>query len=52
VPIAPAHWLIAHQGGWDELLLFGLPIVLAVLGVRWADRRAKAKHSEQEQHQD
>jgi len=39
-------WLLAHQGGWDELLMFGLPIVLAVLAVRWADRRAKARQDE------
>ena len=39
-------WVVAHQGGWDELLMFGLPVVLAVLAVRWADRRAKARRDE------
>lgn len=36
-------WTLAHQGGWDELLMFGLPIVLAVMAVRWAERRAKRR---------
>jgi hypothetical protein len=34
------------------LIIFGVPIVLAVVGVRWAERRAKAKRAEQEQPQD
>lgn len=33
-------WSIAHQGGWDELLLFAGPIVLVLLWVRWAERRS------------
>lgn len=39
------RWTLAHQGGWDELAMFGIPIVLAVVGVRWADRRAKANRA-------
>jgi hypothetical protein len=35
--------LIAHQGGWDEILLFATPVVLAYFGVRWAERRARAR---------
>ena len=38
-----AQWILAHQGGWDELLMFGVPIVLAVVAVRWAERRGKAR---------
>ncbi len=41
-----ALWTLAHQGGWDELLMFGLPIVLAVLAVRWAEKRAKARNAD------
>jgi hypothetical protein len=41
--LAVTRWTLAHQGGWDELLMFGLPIVLAVLAVRWAEKRGKAK---------
>ena len=29
----------AHQGGWDEILMFAVPIVIAVLAVRWVERR-------------
>lgn len=38
------HWLIAHQGGWDELLYFLVPAGLAIGAVRWAEKRAKKKH--------
>jgi hypothetical protein len=43
--LAAAHWTLAHQGGWDELLMFGVPIVLAVIAVRWAEKRGKAKRA-------
>jgi len=36
-------FLLAHQGGWDEVVLFGVPIVLAVLAVRWVDRRNRRR---------
>ncbi len=35
--------LIAHQGGWDEILLFVAPVVLAFFGVRWAERRIRER---------
>lgn len=35
--------LVAHQYGWDEILMFVVPIVLAVAGVRYAERRAAQK---------
>ncbi len=35
--------LYAHQGGWDELLLFGVPALLAIFGLRWAERRARRR---------
>jgi hypothetical protein len=41
-----AVWILAHEGGWDELLMFGVPIVLAVVAVRWAERRAKRRAPE------
>jgi hypothetical protein len=31
--------LIAHQGGWDELALFAIPVLLALAGVRFVERR-------------
>ncbi len=38
--------ILAHAGGWDEALMFGVPIVLAVVGVRYAERRAAARAAE------
>lgn len=36
-------WLLAHQGGWDELLIFAVPALGAILGLRWAEKRAKRR---------
>lgn len=38
--------ILAHQYGWDEIILFAVPIVLALIGVRWAEKRAKQKNDE------
>jgi len=35
--------VLAHQYGWDELLMFAVPIILAVAGVRYAEKRAAHK---------
>ena len=32
-------WLLAHQGGWDEFLLFAGPIAIAVLIMVLLERR-------------
>lgn len=41
---ASAPAVIAHQGGWDEALLIGTPI-LAIIGLLWlAKRRVDAAH--------
>jgi hypothetical protein len=34
---------VGHQYGWDEVLMFLVPIALAVAGVRYAERRAAQK---------
>lgn len=34
--------LIAHQGGWDEILMVLVPIAAVVLLLRLANRRARA----------
>ena len=42
---APGRWapILAHQGGWDEILFVALPIA-AFAGLLWlANRRAKAR---------
>ena len=37
--------LIAHQGGWDEALLIGAPILI-IMGLLWlAKRRVDAAHA-------
>ncbi len=41
-------WQLAHQGGWDEILWFVVPAGLAVLALRWAERRAR-RRAEHEQ---
>ena len=38
-----ATWVLAHQGGWDEMLLVGAPVVLLVLLLRIANSRAAAQ---------
>lgn len=35
--------LVAHQGGWDEVLMFVIPIVLAFLLVRRLERRGRSE---------
>ena len=35
--------LLAHQGGWDELLWFSAPIVAVFAWVRWAERKARTR---------
>ena len=38
--------VLAHQGGWDEILLVAGPLVLLWLLLVMANRRAKRLHSE------
>jgi hypothetical protein len=46
--VDPCFHLLAHQGGWDEILLFAGP-ALAVIGfVVWAERKARARKLGQE----
>ena len=42
-------WLLAHQGGWDEILMFVAPIAIAVGAVKWADKRGRKKRAELEE---
>jgi hypothetical protein len=38
--------LLAHQGGWDEVLLIAAPIVI-IVGLLWiAKRRVDAAHDQ------
>jgi hypothetical protein len=38
----------AHYGGIDEIGVFVVPAVLAILALRWAERRAKRSAAEKE----
>ena len=40
------EWIIAHQGNWDEILMFAIPIVIAVGAVKWAEKRGARKRAE------
>ena len=44
-PLLPT---LAHQGGWDELLWFAMPIAIAVMWVRWAEKRGRRARSQRE----
>ena len=45
-PTGP-QWQLAHQYGWDEIILFAVPIVLALLAVRWVEKRSKRKKEDE-----
>lgn len=38
--------VVAHQGGWDELLLFVGPIALAYLLIRFLEKRNRQKNDD------
>ncbi|WKZ83684.1 MAG: hypothetical protein QY307_05435 [Acidimicrobiia bacterium] len=40
--------MIAHQGGWDEILWFLLPVLLVLGWVRWAERTARRRRDAEE----
>ena len=41
--------VFAHYWGIDEVGVFVLPAVLAILALRWAERRARRKAEQQEE---
>lgn len=40
--------VLAHYWGIDEVGVFVVPAVLAILALRWAEKRAKRRASESE----
>jgi preprotein translocase subunit YajC len=40
--------LLAHQGGWDEFLMFVGPIALAYFVIRRLEKRAEAAQDQKE----
>jgi len=47
-PVTVAAALLAHQGGWDELLFVLLPIALFAGLLALANRRATKQQAEQD----
>jgi hypothetical protein len=43
--------ILAHQYGWDEALLFIVPIVIAVVVVRRLDKRSRREEKPPEEEQ-
>jgi len=39
--VASMIWFFAHQGGWDEALLFAGPLVLAFLAIGAFERKGR-----------
>ena len=37
------EWFLAHQGGWDEALMFIVPIAIAIGAVKFAELRGTKK---------
>jgi hypothetical protein len=42
-PLLAAAALLAHQGGWDEMLMVAAPIALFALILRTANKRAEQR---------
>lgn len=40
--------ILAHQGGWDEMLLVAGPIIVVVALLRMAERRARRNRTAHE----
>ena len=48
-PAAATMTSFAHYWGIDEVAVFVVPVVLAILGLRWAEKRARAKAERREE---
>jgi hypothetical protein len=44
--------VLAHQGGWDEMLFVALPLALFAFLLFIANRKAQAQLDDEEQEQD
>lgn len=38
--------LVAHQGGWDEIAMFMIPVLAALWAVRAAEKRARRREKD------
>jgi hypothetical protein len=39
--------IVAHLGGIDEIGIFVVPAILAILALRWAERRAQRRAADE-----
>lgn len=39
-------WIIAHQGSWDEALMFVIPIAIAIGVIKYTEKRGARKRAE------
>ncbi len=46
--MAGSYLVLAHQGGWDEMLLVAGPIIVVVALLRMAERRARRNRAAHE----
>jgi hypothetical protein len=44
--------IFAHYGGIDEIGIFVLPAVLAILALRWAEKKAKRAAAQKKEDQE
>lgn len=40
--------VVAHQFGWDEILLFVVPVALALVAVRWFEKRSNRRGTDED----
>jgi hypothetical protein len=45
-PLLATAAILAHQGGWDEMLMVAAPIIVFALILRVANRRAERRAEE------
>lgn len=51
---ADLDWLMvnfAHLWGLDEIGIYAIPVLLAIVALRWADKRARASVDQREEDQ-
>ena len=42
------RFVIAHEGGWDEFLMFAVPVALGVWALRHVERKARRRAEAEE----
>ncbi len=40
------EWIVAHQGSWDEILMFAIPIAIAIGVIKYTEKRGARKRAE------